>query len=117
MSKSPKIVDPVERLNHPEGTNATFTCSIGSGDLTGLSYEWRKDDVILSNNNQKKIRILTLPENYQSLLRVIDLKAEDAGVYSCLARNKFGQDKVSTKLGVKGNFKVQYLHLSSPSRL
>lgn len=96
-------MDPVERLNHPEGTNATFTCSIGSGDLSGLIYEWRKDDIILSPvGNQRKLRIMTMPENYQSVLRVIDLKPTDSGVYSCLAKNRFGQDKVSTKLTVKG---------------
>lgn len=102
VSNAPKIVDPVERLNHPEGTNATFTCSIGSGDLTGLIYEWRKDDSVIGTGNTKKIRIMTSPENYQSVLRVLDLKPTDSGVYSCLARNKFGQDKVSTKLFVKG---------------
>lgn len=100
-------MDPVEKLNHQEGTNATFTCSIGSGDLTGLSYEWRKDDVIVNQSaNPKKLRITVLPENYQSILRVVDLKPGDSGQYSCLAKNKYGQDKVSTRLSVKG--KVHY---------
>ena len=90
-------------MNHPEGTNATFTCSIGSGELNGLSYEWLKNDKrISSKDNPSKLRISVLPENFQSILRVIDLKPADSGVYSCVARNSYGQDKISTKLNVKG---------------
>lgn len=104
MSQAPKIVDLVDRLNHPEGTNASFTCSIGSGDLTDLIYEWRRDDKILSGSASAdhRIRIITAPDNFQSVLRVMDLRPADAGVYSCLARNKFGQDKINTRLNVKG---------------
>lgn len=103
VSKAPKIVDPVERLNHPEETNATFTCSIGSGDLNGLVYEWKKDDITVNQaTNPRKLKITTLPENYQSILRVIDLEPSDAGTYTCIARNKYGQDRVSTRLFVKG---------------
>lgn len=104
VSQVPKIVDLVDKLNHPEGTNASFTCSIGSGDLTGLVYEWRKDDTLLSSTSQQRVRIITAPDNFQSVLRVMDLKPHDAGVYSCLARNKFGQDKIYTRLNVKGKF-------------
>lgn len=104
VSEAPKIVDPVERLNHPEGTNAILTCSIGSGNLNGLIYEWKKDDQLLNlrYNNGKKLRISTSAENDQSTLRIIDLKPEDAGLYTCIAKNIFGQDKASTKLNVKG---------------
>lgn len=103
VSRAPRIVNAVDKLNHPEDTNATFTCSIGSGDLNGLVYEWRKDDqVITAKTNPGKLRIAVLPENYQSILRVIDLKPSDAGVYSCLAKNQYGQDRISTRLAVKG---------------
>lgn len=103
VSNAPEIVDPVDRLNHPEGTNATFTCSIGSGDLNGLIYEWRKNDQLISlAPKSKKVQIIAPPENFQSILRVINLEPNDAGLYSCTARNKFGQDKVTTQLNVKG---------------
>lgn len=105
VSKVPKILDLFDRLNQPEETNATFTCSIGSGDLTSLSYEWRKDDIVINPaSNSKKIRLTTLPENYQSILRVNNLEPSDAGTYSCLAKNKYGQDKISIKLSVKGEY-------------
>ena len=103
VSKEPRIVVPFDRLNHDEGTNATFTCSIGSGELRGLTYEWKKDDIVVTSlTNPSKLRIRIDPENYQSVLRVIDLQSSDAGLYSCTAKNSYGQDKVSTRLSVKG---------------
>lgn len=108
MSQAPKIVDLVDRINHPEGTNATFTCSVGSGDLNGLTYEWKKDGValVVSGAGSKKVRVMTVPENFQSTLRVTDLRPSDEGVYSCLARNNYGQDQINIRLNVKGkNYK------------
>jgi hypothetical protein len=100
-SKVPKIVEQVERINHPEGTNATFTCTIGSGELNGLKFEWTKDErrIVATSG---RYRVSVAPENFNSILRVIDLRPDDSGVYSCLARNAFGQDRISIRLVVKG---------------
>uniref|UniRef100_A0A6G1SAW7 Contactin-2 n=1 Tax=Aceria tosichella TaxID=561515 RepID=A0A6G1SAW7_9ACAR len=103
-SKVPKIVDQVERINHPEGTNATFTCTIGSGELNGLKFEWLKDDRRIAATSNR-YRVSVAPENFNSILRVIDLKSDDSGTYSCVARNAFGQDKISIKLVVKVELK------------
>lgn len=100
VSKSPKIVGFVDRLNHPEGTNATFTCSIGSGDLNGLTFEWSKDGQKIVPTS--KLRISVASENFNSILRVIDLKSNDSGTYSCSAQNQYGQDRINTRLFVKG---------------
>ena len=100
MSKSPKIVDQVERLNHPEGTSATITCSIGSGELDGLTFEWLRDDKKIVASS--KFRILTVSDNFNSMLRVNDLKPEDSALYSCVAKNAYGQDRIDVRLAVKG---------------
>lgn len=100
VSKSPKIVNLVERLNHPEGTNATFMCSIGSGDLENLTYEWLRDGQQIEASS--RLRIATAAENYNSILRVIDLKQDDSATYTCVAANSHGQDRMSIKLFVKG---------------
>lgn len=76
-------------------------CSIGSGDLDGLTYEWLKDDKRVVPSARYRISIA--PENFNSILRVIDLRPEDSATYSCVARNAFGQDKISIKLLVKGS--------------
>lgn len=104
-SKEPKLIDVIDRLNHAEDTNATLSCSIASGDLNGITYEWFKDDRRISaNSNQGKFSIFQA-FNFQSILRVFDLKPSDSGVYSCLAKNPYGQDKIAIKLHVKGEFK------------
>lgn len=101
VSDAPKLVGLLDELNNPEGTNATITCSLGSGDLRGLTYEWFKDkDRLASETN--KIRVDIPAENYQSVLRIFDLKQTDSALYTCIAKNRFGQDKISTKLNVKG---------------
>lgn len=100
VSQAPKLLDQFERINHPESTNATLTCSLGSGDLEGLTLEWFKDDRKISPS--PKYKIVILPDNVISNLRVINLKPEDSAVYSCVAKNAFGQDRISTRLNVKG---------------
>ena len=102
VSKAPRILDQSERLNYPEGTNATLMCSIGSGELDGLTYEWLKDDKRLAPSLRYRVSIA--PENFNSILRVIDLRPDDSGTYSCVARNSFGKDRISIKLQVKGEF-------------
>ena len=93
-------MDFFDRLNHPEGTNATITCAIGSGELNGLSYQWFKDGKKIESSN--RMRISVPQENFNSILRVIDLKPEDSATYTCLAKNEHGQDRMLTKLFVKG---------------
>lgn len=102
VSDAPKLVGLLDELNNPEGTNATITCSIGSGNLHGLSYEWFKNDERLIDGGRGKVRIDTAPDNYISVLRLFNLEANDAGSYTCVAKNRFGQDKISTRLNVKG---------------
>lgn len=102
MSDAPKLVGVVDELNNPEDTNATITCSVGSGDLQGLSYEWYKDKERINGSQTNKIRVEIPSDNYQSVLRIFNLKSTDSALYTCIARNRFGQDKISTKLNVKG---------------
>lgn len=91
----------LDELNNPEDTNATITCSLGSGEMQSLSYEWFKDKERLYGNTDK-FRIDVPSDNYQSVLRVFNLKPSDSALYTCIAKNRFGQDKISTKLNVQG---------------
>lgn len=101
VSNEPKLVELVEELNNPEDSNATITCSVGSGELQSLTYDWYKDEEKLSPR-ANKVRIDIPVDNYQSTLRIFNLKPSDAGLYSCIARNRFGQGKISTRLNVNG---------------
>jgi hypothetical protein len=75
-------------------------CSIGYGELDDLVYEWFKNDQKIVPSQRYRISIA--PDNFNSILRVLDLKPEDSGTYSCVARNAFGKDKISIKLFIKG---------------
>lgn len=113
---APKLTSATsDKISLGEGANATFTCTVASGDLAGLSYEWLRDDKTRIGHNQQqqqhqqqypnkqnKYRLSIGSDNFQSALRVIGLDQSDSGSYSCIARNQFGQDKVTTWLSVKG---------------
>lgn len=51
---------------------------------------------------QNRLEISVLKDNFQSILRIFNLKPEDEGTYTCVAKNRFGQHKMSTLLQVKG---------------
>lgn len=103
VSDAPKLVGILEELNIPEESNATITCSLGSGKLEGLTYQWYKDKERLFAS-PSKVRIDAPIDNYQSVLRIVDLKPGDSALYTCLADNRYGQDKITTKLNVRGEF-------------
>lgn len=104
VSDAPKLVVLVDELNNPEETNATISCSLGSGKLQGLTYEWYRNKERLQSV-PNKIIIDTARENYQSVLRILNLSSVDGGLYSCIAKNRFGQDKISTRLNVNGSYR------------
>lgn len=104
-SQVPKIVDLIDRLNYPDGSNATITCTIASGDLEDLKYDWYRDKQRITDGSallQNRMEISVLRDNFQSILRIFNLEPEDEGLYTCVARNRFGQNKMSTQLQVKG---------------
>lgn len=102
VSEAPKLVGILEELNIPEDSNATITCSLGSGKLEGLTYQWFKDKERLNVAENNKIRIEVPVDNYQSVLRIFDAKPTDSALYTCQASNRHGQDRITTKLNVRG---------------
>ena len=115
VSDAPKLIGLLDELSHPEETNATITCSVGSGDLSSLTYEWFKDEQRLFNLADK-IRIEQPADNYQSALRIFNLTQQDSALYTCVASNRFGQDKIATKLVVKGKLEEQKLERVSRNK-
>lgn len=104
VSKAPKIVNAIDALNYPEDSNATITCTIASGELESLNFEWIRGDSqrISVNSRDPRFKVSVWPDNFQSILRIFNLRKEDEGYYTCQAKNRFGVDKLVTKLTVKG---------------
>lgn len=51
-----------------------------------------------------RVKVELLPNKEHSTLKIVNLTEADAARYSCVARNSFGVDKISTRLRVKGKF-------------
>lgn len=103
----PKLVDIKSDFTHLEGSNITIVCSISSGNTENLSFDWLKDDIVLNGHENSllqssRLRIDVLPNKEHSTLKILNLNEDDAAKYTCLAKNQFGQDKVTTRIKVKG---------------
>lgn len=77
-----------------------LTCHISKGDLP-LKIEWNHNENpiylhsnAMSNKIGDRISLLTIPS----------VKAENSGVYTCIATNLAGKSNYSTKLLVNGRF-------------
>lgn len=115
-SLPPKLVDMAREYTHLEGSNITLVCSISSGDTESLSFDWLKDDILLNPADSTvfpsalasqgtpvpRFKIDVLPNKEHSTLKILDLTENDAAKYTCLARNSHGQDKLTTRVKVKG---------------
>lgn len=110
QSLAPKLVDIAREFTHLEGANVTLVCSLSSGDIESLSFDWLKDDSLItsttasgdSSSINNRLKIDVLPNKEHSTLKITDLNESDGARYACIARNLHGSDKVSTKLRVKG---------------
>jgi hypothetical protein len=81
-----------------EGQKLRLICNVLSGTLP-VQFEWTKEDRSLASGSRTTIRRLT---EEVSELETTNLKFEDIGNYSCLARNSFGSDVSTVNLQIKG---------------
>ena len=88
------------------GTKFKLWCTTQYGNKP-LSFKWRKNDNVLSSNNDQQqqhqkhryhIEILT----DESVLTIFNVEQFDSGNYSCQVYNHFGSDIQFTVLTVQG---------------
>lgn len=102
QSAAPKLIQLHREHVFDESQTASIVCSLISGDTESLSYEWLKNDVALKLN-PSKVKVTLDSNNEDSRIKIFNVSEVDAGVYSCIAKNKFGKDRVSTSLNVRGS--------------
>lgn len=85
----------------PIAENSSFRlfCSTNAGDKP-LFFQWTKNGQTLSSSPQTNYKIDNSEEF--SYLSIKSVSRSDAGNYSCVVRNAFGEDIKFSQLLVKG---------------
>lgn len=96
------LIEPIQLENlQPKtaksGRTVNFVCSVVAGKVA--EFLWTKQGQLIKDD--AKFRVNIEPEASMLLIRNVDLN--DAGDYTCVAKNAFSEDRVSTSLRVEGN--------------
>ena len=78
------------------GTTAIITCAFNG--YPNPSVVWRKDRDILTPED--RLKITSCPTS--SVMEIIQLQYEDAGVYACYITNQQGSESTSMVLSIHG---------------
>lgn len=78
------------------GSSFTSLCSSLTGSQP-LKFEWFKNEVPVQD---ERFKVLSL--DIMSTLSIAKVDTSDADNYTCIVRNAFGSDSVSTVLNIKG---------------
>lgn len=118
-SNRPKLNEFQKNQTGLIGTKFSLLCSIQHG-TSPFEFEWLFNERVLSKlskqppplssstlNRIDRIRISMIDDD-QTVLTINHLHQDDFGQYSCLARNRFGFDRQSTFLRVKGSIVILY---------
>lgn len=99
LIEAPKILSlPAQNLI-PMGSPFSIYCATFAGDKP-LFFQFTKNGQILSNSIHTNYKIDNSEDHSLFLIRSVD--RSDAGNYSCIVRNAFGEDVKYSQLSVKG---------------
>lgn len=85
------------------GKDARFFCSVSEGGDVALS--WTFGGALLKSDNSR-YRIVTGAA--ESILTILNVRANNAGVYTCVGKNRFAEHRVSASLLVEGVLRKLY---------
>ena len=95
---SPKLEEFNPKRSQKVETKFSLHCSPQEGSKP-FQFEWRKNGLVLKDTDPG----FKIDSNGdESLFTIFKLDPKDSANYSCMVRNKFGQDSQSTALIVKG---------------
>ena len=79
------------------GEKVSITCNVKKGSPP-FKIEWSKDGEAVQSDEHKKV----IGDQEDSMLTIKSTRANDAGNYTCSAKNAFGSGSFSTRLMVQG---------------
>lgn len=83
-----------------ENQRVSVLCTISSGDLP-VNISWLKDGQLLTQALATSKRIIIKPDSDQSLLKLNQVRLDQAGNYTCQARNRAGWSSHTAQLVVQ----------------
>ena len=93
---TPKFTMTPPDMNLVYGNTATISCAFNG--YPNPSVVWRRDRETLNSDGRMKITSCAT----SSILEVIQLQYEDAGIYTCYITNQQGSNSASMMLSIHG---------------
>ncbi|XP_064466280.1 obscurin-like isoform X2 [Ornithodoros turicata] len=95
VKSKPKIIKGLEDVDVEVGQDATF--SVKLADAKDVNVSWLKDgDELTIDGDHLYVKS---EADASFTLRIKDVRPEDAGKYGCVAKNKYGEDSSTGRLG------------------
>ena len=89
-------LEPLGNKVQSVGKMARFACVVQSGD--NVEFTWIRNGQVV--NSDARITITSMPE--VSSLTLKQVSQTDAGLYVCIGKNDFSEDRASGELQVQG---------------
>lgn len=90
-------LDRMQDVTARAGRTARFTCGLSAGK--DVQFTWTHNSNVVSKNSEK-FEILSGADS--AVLTVRKTTIKDAGLYTCIAKNRLFEDRSSATLRVEG---------------
>lgn len=110
ISVPPMIWIPNQLVGAPVGTDVVLDCNLESHPQS-VTF-WTREGGVMVLSNEKYDSVL-MPSNLykvQMRLRIKDLKPEDFGSYTCVAKNSHGETEGNIRLYGKNTMNMKKLN-------
>lgn len=95
-------------LRLSEGSKAKVLCHVVHGKRP-VEFKWLKNGQKLPTDLENAH--VNVQDDF-SMLTISDIKASDAGTYTCVVKNTVGSTNHSASLVVEGNFEISLVSLT-----
>ena len=100
VTSAPPSINPFSfNQNVQENNRIIVVCSTSSSEIP-TTYSWLKDGLPLNPTQAQARRVVIKSDSDSSTLKIYPVRLEDAGSYTCSAKNRVGSQAYSAQLVV-----------------